>query len=63
MEKVVAWGRNEEGQCDVPTNALSNATKVAAGAWHSAAIVNGEVVVWGSNTSLQGVVPDSAKVE
>jgi len=46
--KVVAWGRNEDGQCNVPEG-LTNVVAIAAGGGHTAALLsNGMVAVWGS---------------
>jgi len=41
----------------VPLNAISNATAIAAGYFHSLALVNGRVWAWGKNTSGQTNVP------
>lgn len=59
---VVCWGRNSEGQCNVPSFPSGvTATKVAAGHLHTCALLtNGTVVCWGSNTSGQTTVPASA---
>lgn len=44
---IVAWGNNEYGQCNVPTN-LSNVTAIAAGWCYSLALKDdGTVVAWG----------------
>ncbi|RYG38482.1 hypothetical protein EON81_03555 [bacterium] len=45
-QKVVAWGFNQYGQCDAPSNLV--ATQVAAGYTHSQALLpDGKVVAWG----------------
>ena len=46
---VVAWGYDDEGQCDPPPG-LSNVVSVAAGPYHSLALLqNGTVIAWGDN--------------
>jgi alpha-tubulin suppressor-like RCC1 family protein len=59
---VWAWGRGTEGQLGngaaadsaIPVQvALASATRLAAGARHSLAIVDGRVWAWGSNSSRQ----------
>jgi hypothetical protein len=56
--RVVAWGDNENGQCDVPEGL--RARQVVAGFDHSAAIAmpSGEAVAWGSNQWGQTSVPE-----
>src|SRR5204862_18910 len=55
---VVAWGRNDYGQTDVPSG-LSNVTAMAAGRVHSLALKgDGTVVAWGSNDYGETSVPD-----
>ena len=45
--KVVAWGGNLFGQCNVPSD-LPQVKAVAAGGWHTVALTNdGKVVAWG----------------
>ncbi|RLS46141.1 MAG: hypothetical protein DWH85_01720, partial [Planctomycetota bacterium] len=54
---VFAWGRNYEGQCNVPSNlkvvvgdSLTGASFIAAGYYHSVAIdAKGQVITWGWN--------------
>lgn len=54
---VVAWKRNDDGQCEVPLG-LSNVVEVAGGLSQSLALeTNGMVVVWGARGSSQGFVP------
>ena len=54
---VVAWGRNQEGQCNVPAG-LADVTQVAGGGWHSLALkADGSVVAWGYNDDGQCNVP------
>ncbi|MBX3731192.1 MAG: hypothetical protein KF791_01210 [Verrucomicrobiae bacterium] len=44
---VIAWGRNVEGQCDVPEE-LGRVTSVAAGSYHTVALrSDGTVAAWG----------------
>jgi hypothetical protein len=46
--KVVAWGDNSNGQCDVPIAAQSNIVKITAGGDLSMALTrDGRVVFWG----------------
>ena len=45
---VYAWGRNEEGQCDVPSAGRTNVAAVAAGEQFSVALrTDGTLVSWG----------------
>lgn len=45
--QAICWGRNTDGQCDVPTG-LPRLIAIAAGETHTAAItVDGQLVVWG----------------
>ena len=54
---VVAWGENNNGECDYPTN-LTNVSAIAAGGFHSlAAKDDGTVVAWGDNANGQTNVP------
>jgi alpha-tubulin suppressor-like RCC1 family protein len=49
---VVAWGANESGQTNVPTD-LRDVVAVAAGVGHSLAVTrSGAVVAWGEYTTL-----------
>lgn len=52
---VVAWGSNEEGQCNVPPG-LSNVVAIAAGSDHSvAAKADGTIVGWGAGSPTGSV--------
>jgi len=54
---VVAWGRNIEGQCDVPAG-LGSVVAVAGGGYHSMALkADGTVVAWGKHDFGQCDVP------
>ena len=54
---VVAWGRNNAGQCDIPSD-LKNVIAIDAGYYHSLALKNdGTVVAWGSNRYGQLDIP------
>lgn len=45
--ELVAWGRNEEGQCDVPEGEY---VSIAAGDFHGVALrADGSVAAWGAN--------------
>jgi alpha-tubulin suppressor-like RCC1 family protein len=55
-----AWGRDFEGQTTVP-GAMTNPVAVAAGYYHSLALLrDGSVRTWGDTNSGQGTVPGSA---
>lgn len=55
--EVVAWGRNHQGQFDVPAH-LRSGTAVAAGAAHSMVLRgDGTVVCWGLKADGQCDVP------
>jgi hypothetical protein len=55
--QLVAWGRNDAGQCNVPT-VVSPVANVSAGGFHTLALLdNGDVVAWGRNTDGQCDVP------
>jgi hypothetical protein len=55
--KVIAWGNNDIGQTNVPTN-LTNAVSVAAGNDFCLALKDdGTVIGWGSNTHGQATPP------
>jgi uncharacterized delta-60 repeat protein len=54
---VAAWGRNTEGQCNVPID-LGPVIAVAAGNYHTLALKeDGSVTAWGQNSSGQCDVP------
>ncbi|HOL78054.1 MAG TPA: hypothetical protein PKY35_13595, partial [Candidatus Hydrogenedentes bacterium] len=54
---VVAWGRNNEGQCDVPSP-NTGFVAIAAGYAHSLGLKqDGSVVAWGRNNEGQCDVP------
>ena len=56
-EKVVAWGVNDHGQCNVPP-LNSGFVAAAAGYLHSLGLKSdGSIVAWGSNTYGQCNVP------
>ncbi len=47
---VIAWGDNNHGQCNVPTN-LADVVAIAAGGRHSAALKSdGTLALWGDNS-------------
>ena len=55
---MVAWGRNVEGQTNVPPFAQSAVVAIAAGLYHSVALkTDGTVIAWGSNGVAQTNVP------
>ena len=46
--RVLAWGNNRFGQANVPVDALSGVTAIAAGSYHSVALKNdGTIIQWG----------------
>jgi alpha-tubulin suppressor-like RCC1 family protein len=54
---VIAWGFNDFGQTNVPSN-LTNAVAIAAGPMHALALrADGSVVGWGANNSGQLNIP------
>lgn len=56
-QRVVAWGGNSEGQCDVPVG-LTGADRTAGGFAHSLALLlDGTVAAWGDNSAGQCSVP------
>jgi alpha-tubulin suppressor-like RCC1 family protein len=56
---AVAWGENNNGECDYPTN-LTNVSAIAAGGFHSlVAKDDGTVVAWGDNANGQTNVPST----
>ena len=65
--RVVAWGDNYYGQCNIPPN-LTNVVSVAAGSSHSLALrADGKVVAWGNNNAEECNIPvglsDVVKIE
>ena len=54
---TLAWG-NAEQVGGMPDAALSNATQIAAGAYHSLALANGHVYGWGYATNGSLSIPD-----
>jgi alpha-tubulin suppressor-like RCC1 family protein len=54
---VVAWGENDEKQCDVPIG-LTDVVGISAGFFNSLAVKkDGSVVAWGRNEQKQCDVP------
>ncbi len=57
IPQIVAWGRNDYTQVDVPF-ALSNVVMMAAGSWHGLALQgDGAIIGWGRNLEGQINVP------
>lgn len=55
--RVIAWGENQYGQCDVPTD-LGPVTQIAAGSGHSLALqADGTLVAWGDNRGGECDIP------
>ena len=57
--QIVAWGRNDEGQCDVPALPPGMSyVEVSAGRWHTLALrSDGAIIGWGRNTDGQCDAP------
>lgn len=54
--KLIAWGFNSNGQCDVPDG--KTYSEIAAGSYHSVALTSaGEIKAWGLNAYGQCDVP------
>lgn len=63
INRIIAWGRNTSGQCNVPPG-LTNVVAVAGGNLFSMALLgDGSVVAWGSNSQGQTNVPAAALSE
>src|SRR5687768_5313759 len=59
---VIAWGRNDYGQTNVPNAAQSGVVAIAGGSDFTVALkTNGSVLVWGKSNSGQTNVPLSAQ--
>ena len=57
---LIAWGNNNAGQTNFPP-ALTNCHAIAAGAFHSIAVLdNGRVIGWGTNDLNQLNIPTQA---
>ena len=57
-KEVYAWGRNSDGEINVPDD-LNQVIKVASGEYHSLALnTDGIVVAWGENDNGQITVPE-----
>ena len=60
---MVAWGANGSGQCDVPEEIQGSVVAIAAGGYHSLALLaDGRVVAWGENGRGQCNVPVGLKL-
>lgn len=56
--EVIGWGRNQEGQCNIPPAAQSGVVAVSAGYAHSMALkADGTVIAWGSTAYNRCAVP------
>jgi predicted outer membrane repeat protein len=54
--RVVAWGSNISGQCNVPAG--QDYVQVAGGAWHSVALrADGSIAAWGSSENGRNNAP------
>ena len=59
--QVFAWGRDSEGQCNIPVAAQSGVTAIAGGWAHGIALKNGTVLAWGLNDYGQCTIPTAAQ--
>ena len=57
---VLAWGRNDYGQCTIPASANSGVSAIAGGFFHTIALKDGAVLAWGDNSNGQCTIPASA---
>ena len=57
---VLAWGRNDYGQCTIPAAAQSGVTAIACGGLHTIALKDGKVLAWGRNTAGECSGTDSS---
>ena len=54
---IIAWGRNDSGQCEVPTP-NSGFVAIAAGGWHSVGLrSDGSIAAWGDDSFGQCILP------
>lgn len=58
---TLTWGYSDEGVGDIPLAVKTNATDIAAGYWHTLAIVNGNVEAWGTTSNGVASVPSLAR--
>lgn len=59
---ALGWGLNYDNQAaQVPTNAMTDVSEIAAGYYHSLALKNGRVWAWGNNSAGQTNVPAAAQ--
>ncbi|WP_432016573.1 hypothetical protein [Streptomyces hydrogenans] len=59
---MLAWGDNRKDQTEVPDEAETGVTAIAAGAHHALALTkDGEVVAWGDNSNKQTDIPAEVK--
>jgi alpha-tubulin suppressor-like RCC1 family protein len=57
-EKVVCWGFNNYGQCNIPKD-LRNVILIKCGYYHTIALTSeGKVICWGRNNYGQCDVPE-----
>ena len=60
VRSINLWGRNTEGQCNIP-DSVTNPMCIAAGGFHSLALDgSGAVAAWGKNWDGQASVPTAA---
>ena len=56
--RLIAWGKNNDGQTTIPLSATINITQIATGDNHALALrADGSVVAWGKNDLGQTTVP------
>ena len=54
---VLAWGYNDNGQCNIPDSANSGVTAIAGGYGHTIALKGGAVLAWGYNGYGECTIP------
>ena len=56
--KILTWGKNNDGQCDVPSYHQGSFIACSTGSYHSLALTNkGWIIAWGCNRFNQCDVP------
>ncbi len=58
--RLIAWGNNANGQCNVPAEAQGGVIRIAGGGSHGLALKEGKVIAWGNNANGQCDFPAEA---